>query len=281
MWQKLFKILILLVFLWLYLISPVIFAATLIGQMVWVKGSVTAIDPQNVSRVLARQAPLYEGDKIVTNNSGSGQLVFTDGSLLAVRSDTEIILTQYHYDKKTAPQENHFLLNLIKGGFRTITGFIAHSDPDNYAVKTPVATIGVRGTDYSLFYSTSIGLNAKLNQGRIVVANNAGKIELNVALNKIYAQITDLNKTPVIQTNPTTDVFNKQPAIIPAPAPTSGGSPPPSNGSPSGTNTTNSTTSSSSGGTTNTTDTGSNTTSTSTDTTPSTQTTQPAICITN
>lgn len=263
MWQKLCSYLILFIFLGFFLISPVVFAATMIGQMVWVTGSVKAIDSQNISRILARQAPLYEGDTIVANSAGSGQLVFTDGSLLAVRPDTEIVLTQYHYDKKAAPQDNHFLLNLVKGGFRTITGLIAHQDPVHYAVKTPVATIGVRGTDYSLFYSISIGLNAKLNQGRIVIENNAGKIELNAALNKIYAQITDLNKIPIIQTKPTTDIFDKQPAIVPASAPTSG-SPPPTNNIPGGT-TTNTTTSSS--------ETPTNT--------PSTQTTQPAICITN
>ena len=37
---------------------------------------------------------------------------------------------------------------LLKGGFRAVTGLVGRRDRSNYRVATPVATIGIRGTDY-------------------------------------------------------------------------------------------------------------------------------------
>jgi len=42
-------------------------------------------------------------------------------------------------------------LRLIKGGFRTVSGLIGKSNAEEYRVTTPVATIGIRGTDYYTF----------------------------------------------------------------------------------------------------------------------------------
>jgi hypothetical protein len=42
------------------------------------------------------------------------------------------------------------LLDLVKGGMRAVTGAIAQRRPEAYKVRTPVATLGVRGTEYYL-----------------------------------------------------------------------------------------------------------------------------------
>jgi len=272
MWSKIINGLIFTVFFTLLLAGQTAFAAgKIIGQIVWVKGTVKAIHSTQGERTLARQSPLYEGDRVVTGSSGSGQIVFTDSSLLAIRSGTELILDQYNFDKKGKPQDNHFLLNLVKGGFRTITGIIAHARPDSYTVKTPVATIGVRGTDYSIYYSALTGLAAKLNQGKIILTNSSGKVLLGGKEDWRYAQIASPNTVPTASTQSSSTTFDKQPEIIPATAP------PPS----SGTGTTGGTTSTSSFTTS--TDSGGSATM---DLAPgpgepSKSKTQPSICITN
>jgi len=43
---------------------------------------------------------------------------------------------------------SHAFFSLLKGGFRSISGLIGKINHDEYQVTTPVATIGVRGTDY-------------------------------------------------------------------------------------------------------------------------------------
>ncbi|HWY23269.1 MAG TPA: hypothetical protein VNX47_00020, partial [Nevskia sp.] len=53
----------------------------------------------------------------------------------------------------TAQQEtqngaSRAFFSLLKGGFRSISGLIGKLNHDEYRVSTPVATIGIRGTDY-------------------------------------------------------------------------------------------------------------------------------------
>ncbi|SFF37726.1 Sporulation related domain-containing protein [Fontimonas thermophila] len=51
----------------------------------------------------------------------------------------------------TAPAEpavSRAYFRLLRGGFRAVSGLIGKSDPQEYRVSTPVATIGIRGTDY-------------------------------------------------------------------------------------------------------------------------------------
>lgn len=43
---------------------------------------------------------------------------------------------------------SHAFFSLLKGGFRAVSGAIGKINHDDYQVATPVATIGIRGTDY-------------------------------------------------------------------------------------------------------------------------------------
>ena len=117
--------------------------------MVWVNGTVKAAFPEQAPRVLARGSVIYEQDTVTTAPGSTGEIVFTDNSIISLRSDTTFVIEQYSFNQKSPASGGQYIMNLIKGGFRTITGFIAKSQPENYQVKTPVATIGVRGTSYT------------------------------------------------------------------------------------------------------------------------------------
>ncbi len=173
------------------------FAQSAVGQMVWVKGTVQALDTRNQARVLQRRSPIYEQDTIVTG-SGSGQIVFTDNSMVALREGTTFRVEQYKFNPGSG--DNRYVAGLAKGGFRTITGLISKSNPDGYQVNTPVATIGVRGTDYTVSYSVSRGLSVRLDKGALFVTNRAGTAELNAARGRVYAEIAGLNIKPVVKT---------------------------------------------------------------------------------
>ncbi len=79
-----------------------------------------------------------------------------------------------------AEHESAFF-RLIKGGFRAISGFIGHVDHQDYAVETPVATIGIRGTGYEVRYCASHcprgekGLYTGVGTGAIAIRNQAGE----------------------------------------------------------------------------------------------------------
>jgi hypothetical protein len=58
-----------------------------------------------------------------------------------------LIIEQYLYAGNDSDEAT---LNLVSGGLRVITGAMAKSNPENYKVRTPVALMGVRGTEFSV-----------------------------------------------------------------------------------------------------------------------------------
>jgi len=89
---------------------------------------------------------------------------------------------------------------LLQGGFRTITGLISKRHPEAYRVETPVATIGVRGTQYEV--ALAEGLDVGVLAGRVVVENPAGRIELGAEMPFRFARVSAPDRPPVGQLLP-------------------------------------------------------------------------------
>lgn len=124
-----------------------------VGRVVWIKGSFKAVAPNKEERILQKASVVYQGDTLITNQSSQAQIVFTDNTLMTFREGTQFHIDQYEYKpNKKKGSVGKYVMSLIEGGFRTITGLIAKRNPDDYQVVTPVATIGVRGTDYAVYF---------------------------------------------------------------------------------------------------------------------------------
>lgn len=133
-------------------------------------GNVTAIAPNGQQRSLAKGAQLNEGETVNTNN-GRAQLRFTDGAYVSLQPESQFRIDQYKFDGKTDGSEKG-LFSLLKGGLRTITGLVGRTNKQNYQVNTTVATIGIRGTEYTIQYGKSI--SGTVGDGEIQVCNSAG-----------------------------------------------------------------------------------------------------------
>jgi len=159
----------------LFNLSPSVQAAEAIGQVVWVKGTLIASQPNQANRNLTRRSSIFQADTLKTDATSTGQVVFTDNSLLALKENTILVIAQYAHKVGGPPQKEAFVANLAKGGFRTITGAVAKQNPKGYEANTPVATIGVSGTEFVIFYDpNSKKLDAKVDKGTINVANGSG-----------------------------------------------------------------------------------------------------------
>jgi hypothetical protein len=86
------------------------------------------------------------GDVIVTTPRAFVVLQFNDGARITVRPNSTMIIEEYSYLDGVDAVE----LNLVQGGLRVVTGAIAKSDPEAYKIRTPVALMGVRGTEFSV-----------------------------------------------------------------------------------------------------------------------------------
>jgi hypothetical protein len=121
-------------------------AAQSAGEVEFSRGVGFAQTPGETPRTLGKGLPLREGDRLTTSEGASAILRMEDGTRMTVRPNSEIVLAQYKF-KENAP-DNTMFMQLVRGGFRAVTGLIAKSSPNAARVQTSTATIGIRGTDF-------------------------------------------------------------------------------------------------------------------------------------
>jgi len=121
-------------------------AAETAGTVVAFKGDVQAVGAGGAGRELGKSDVVSVGDTVLTGAGGYVVIEFVDGAKATLRPDSELKIDRYAYGTGS----DGAVMNLVKGGLRAITGSIAHERPESYKVKTSVATLGVRGTEFAL-----------------------------------------------------------------------------------------------------------------------------------
>lgn len=141
------------------LAAPTVRAAEPPALVTMAVGQNTATSAAGAMRILAKGDAVYPKEVLATGPNSYLNVRMSDGSFVLLRPASRFVIEDYRYTARTtvapvqtpaaagAPQ-NRALMRLLRGGFRAVSGAIGHSDPDAYRVNTPVATIGIRGTDY-------------------------------------------------------------------------------------------------------------------------------------
>ncbi|WP_441003594.1 FecR family protein [Pseudocolwellia agarivorans] len=118
------------------------------GKTLLAKGNVKAINPEtNDSRSLKRRSKIMSVEHITTGENSKAQFSMSDGGLITLKENTEINVSHYVFDEET--QKGSATLEVISGGLRSISGLIKKTGGD-YQVKTPVGSIGIRGTHFAV-----------------------------------------------------------------------------------------------------------------------------------
>jgi hypothetical protein len=120
--------------------------AQVAGEVEFSRGVGFAQTPGQTPRTLGRGLELKEGDRLTTSDGASAIVKLQDGTRMTVRPNSELVLQQYQF-KENAP-DNGMLMQLVRGGFRAVTGLISKASPNAARVQTSTATIGIRGTDF-------------------------------------------------------------------------------------------------------------------------------------
>lgn len=155
-------------------VYPVLAYSAGAGSIDFSAGNVTAVNVNGIQRPLTKGAEISNGDTIHTGDGGRAQVRFSDGAMVSLQPQTEFRIDNYQYGGKADGQEKGFF-SLLKGGMRTITGLIGRSNRDNYKVTTNVATIGIRGTEYTGALNPATGeLVVNTGEGLVEVCNAAG-----------------------------------------------------------------------------------------------------------
>ena len=173
--------------------SPLLAAAAATVEFVW--GVAYAVSISGEKRELQKGSVIDVGDT-VASETARVQLRFTDGGFVSLAPHSEFRVNAYSYSGQPDGSER-VAMELIKGGLRTISGLIGKALQSAYEMKTSVATIGIRGTEYTVVYGESV--SGTVSAGAIAVCNAGGCLD--VSQGKSY-YVKEENTKPVFISTP-------------------------------------------------------------------------------
>ncbi|MEH6544927.1 MAG: Calx-beta domain-containing protein, partial [Sneathiella sp.] len=164
-----------------------------IGEVTELNGTVTAKHIDGTIDELVPGAAVFQGDVLETGSDGSFAIVFADDTQFSMGENGRAVLDEMIYNPSGG--DGTFGVSLLQGVFSLVSGQIAKDDPENVSVKTPVGTIGIRGTSWS-GHIKSIGEESvfTLFTGAIVFVNEGGSQLLNIANQSVA--VTSFSSAP-------------------------------------------------------------------------------------
>lgn len=121
-------------------ITPAL-AADKIGVVGALSGTVSATSEDGATRALAAGDPVYLNDTISSNADSKAQIMFLDKSALMINPNSKVMVDKFVFNPATSTGD--LTIQNTKGALRFIGGALSKEKP--VTIKTPVATIGIRG----------------------------------------------------------------------------------------------------------------------------------------
>jgi len=149
-------------------------AAESIGKVVLAQGQ-PVVERDNQHLPIKRNDKLYQKDRLITPVGSRLLIKLKDKTTVSLAENTVFELSRYTFGK----EKSDVSFNMIKGAFRTLTGAIGKQENPQFEIRTPVATIGVRGTDFWGGFIFSEALDVTMVSGKgVYVTNSHGTVEI-------------------------------------------------------------------------------------------------------
>lgn len=139
-----------------------------VGQVTLLIGKAYRVEPDQSKTPITLGTQIFSGDQIVTRSNGHVHIRFNDQGLVSVRPDSRLEIEQYEFNA-TNPDLSTVKFNLKKGVARSVSGKAAKAARGRFRMNTPIAAIGVRGTDF-VVSADNQRIRAIVNEGIIIVA---------------------------------------------------------------------------------------------------------------
>ena len=139
-----------------------------------------------------------KGDTIVTQRKTRVQVILKDDTVITIGSHSSFSFDTYFFD---GSKKSTLSMRMNRGFFRSVTGKIGKMAPERFKVKTSSATIGIRGTDFSVRLQNSIERFKCYSGGIRITFGNTYK---DISAGEIFELNINTLKRWSAQTNPTT-----------------------------------------------------------------------------
>jgi len=184
------------------------------GVFQFVAGDVRVALAAGSERPATKGGLISVGDTVATAKESMAQIKMGDGAIIVVQPESRLTVAEFHYAGAEDGTEK-VKFSLEQGGFRSVTGAIGRSHKGNYLIETPIAHIGVRGTDHESWYfpspvsfdgiATDAGLYNKVNVGLTYIQTAYGEVA--VPPNQVGYAASALDRPYLLAAMP--DFFNR------------------------------------------------------------------------
>ncbi len=138
-----------------------------VGVTSAVNPSAAGTPPGAASRQLFIGADVVFRERVITTSDGQAQLLFLDQSSLLIGPNSSVVIDEFVYDPST--QKGNIAATLTQGSFRYIGGKL--SKQGNATLRTPVATIGIRGSDVTVTFDSA------KNQADVITTHGSANVQ--------------------------------------------------------------------------------------------------------
>lgn len=157
--------------------------ATVVGVAALVQGPVEVTSATGTKHAIASGATLLQGDTIATGSNGEMHAKLEDGGYFAVRPNSILRIDRF---SAKGDELDTSTFALLRGAFRSVTGWVGKFHPQAYKISTPTATVGIRGTDHEVVYIAPqdakpdeiAGTHDSVTHGAAFVENAKGTVEV-------------------------------------------------------------------------------------------------------
>jgi hypothetical protein len=186
--------------------ATVAWAGQVAGVVVHLSGPLLDRKADGSVKVLGLKSEVESGDTLVSEKNTYAQIRFVDNSEITLRPGTTFRIENFAYEAGK-PDDDSAAFSLVKGGLRSITGLLGKRNKEKFSLKTPSATIGIRGTTFvahwvelpsGLAPSAPVlppGLHLSVTDGMIVVTNNGGSMGFQAGQ---FGYVPSVTQPPVI-----------------------------------------------------------------------------------
>lgn len=130
----------------LVLLSNIQLFANIVATVTALKGSAT-IQRETKDLEAKIGSKLENKDSVITTGNSKMQIIFKDETILTIGKNSHFSIEEYLYEQDKEPIAK---FSVLKGAMRVITGGIGKIAPHKFSVKTRTATIGIRGTNFTV-----------------------------------------------------------------------------------------------------------------------------------
>lgn len=116
------------------------------GVIISSDGDTSLARQGQITTPAGRLQQIFEGDRLFTGTNGRITLRFSDGMKMTIGPGSLLDISAYL--EKPGREKSWF--ELMRGSLRTVSGLIGKRNPKAFQLKTPTATIGIRGTDFTV-----------------------------------------------------------------------------------------------------------------------------------